>query len=448
MQLNESGNVTAIDQRDTALDALRGLAIIGMVLSGSIAFGDALPGWMFHAQVPPPLHKFIPTRAGITWVDLVFPFFLFSMGASLPLAMRKFEGNAAALTSIARRFVLLLFFALFTQHMKPANLGALPAWAAQGLALFAFALLGLMLAPASRLLKGVAWAAGLALLALLPFHAGVGFQWARSDIILLVLADMALFGGLLWWFTRTRPLLRLALLPVLAALLLGQGVSGSWNAALAGFSPAAWAYQFYYLKYLFILVPGMFAGEWLMRGPAEATPRGLGAMALLLIVLNVSLLYVRAPLLNLLFSAGLSGLMMWRVSRHGGLFSKRCVQAGSYLLMLGLALEALEGGIRKDSSTFSYYAVSSGLAFFALMALRVCPARLSDWLAVHGRNPLLAYVAGSLAVMPLLHLSGLHAPWSSLNADWGQGLLKGLLFTGAVSAVTLICTKRGWLWKS
>ncbi|MDI4632404.1 DUF5009 domain-containing protein [Pelomonas sp. V22] len=433
--------------RDALLDALRGVAVLGMVLSGSIAFGDALPGWMFHAQVPPPLHKFVPTQPGITWVDLVFPFFLFAMGAALPLALASLKSDLVALTLIVRRFALLLFFALFTQHMKAEQLSALPGWMAQSLALSAFVLLGLLLAPAARWLKGAAWALSLGLLATLPFHGGAGFQWGKSDIILLVLADMALFGGLLWWFTRRRPVLRLALLPLLAALLLGRALSGSWNAAVATFTPAPWAYQFYYLKYLFILVPGMFAGEWLKQGQGAAAPRWWGAVALLLIVANVSLLYAREPLANLLLSAGLLALMAWRLPCDA-IFNRRCLLAGGYLLMLGLALEALEGGIRKDSSTFSYYAVGSGLAFFALLALRSAPARLSNGLAVQGRNPLLAYVAGSLVILPLLHLTGLHAAWSSLNANWWQGLAKGVLFTGAVAALTWVCTRKAWIWKS
>lgn len=42
--------------RFEALDALRGLAILMMVLSGTIPFDGALPGWMYHAQLPPPDH--------------------------------------------------------------------------------------------------------------------------------------------------------------------------------------------------------------------------------------------------------------------------------------------------------------------------------------------------------------------------------------------------------
>ncbi|MFN7198991.1 MAG: DUF5009 domain-containing protein, partial [Bacteroidota bacterium] len=78
---------TSVD-RVQELDVLRGIAIIGMVLSGSIAFGGLLPAWMYHAQVPPPNHQFDPTRPGITWVDLVFPLFLFCMGAAMPLSIK------------------------------------------------------------------------------------------------------------------------------------------------------------------------------------------------------------------------------------------------------------------------------------------------------------------------------------------------------------------------
>ena len=41
-----------MNKRAFSLDALRGYAIITMVLSGTIASG-VLPGWMYHAQVGP-----------------------------------------------------------------------------------------------------------------------------------------------------------------------------------------------------------------------------------------------------------------------------------------------------------------------------------------------------------------------------------------------------------
>ncbi|RYZ50113.1 MAG: DUF5009 domain-containing protein, partial [Chitinophagaceae bacterium] len=39
-------------KRDQSLDALRGFAILAMVLSSAIAFGGVLPAWMYHAQLP------------------------------------------------------------------------------------------------------------------------------------------------------------------------------------------------------------------------------------------------------------------------------------------------------------------------------------------------------------------------------------------------------------
>ena len=76
-----------MNNRALALDALRGYAIITMVLSATIVT-HVLPGWMSHAQTPPD-HVFNPLLPGITWVDLVFPFFLFAMGAAFPFSIKK-----------------------------------------------------------------------------------------------------------------------------------------------------------------------------------------------------------------------------------------------------------------------------------------------------------------------------------------------------------------------
>ena len=68
-----------MQKRANSIDILRGLAVIMMTFSGMIPFDGALPVWMYHAQEPPPAHDFNPNLAGLTWVDLVFPFFLFAM---------------------------------------------------------------------------------------------------------------------------------------------------------------------------------------------------------------------------------------------------------------------------------------------------------------------------------------------------------------------------------
>ena len=127
--------------------------------------------------------------------------------------------------------------------------------------------------------------------------------------------------------------------------------------------------------------------------------------------------------------------------------------AGSYLLLLGLFFEAYEGGIRKDPSTYSYYFVTGGLAFFSLVVFTVMGKRkylvpAARLFALNGRNPMVAYVAGNLLILPLLGLTGLKDAWDGMRQDAFMGLMKGVLFTAAVSAVTIFFTKRKWFWKS
>ena len=105
-----------MNNRAYAVDILRGLAIVGMVLSGYIAWNPDLPAWLFHAQLPPPSFVFDASVAGITWVDLVFPFFLFSMGAAFPLSLgrrlNRGDPPRRIVVSILKRGLLLAFFAV------------------------------------------------------------------------------------------------------------------------------------------------------------------------------------------------------------------------------------------------------------------------------------------------------------------------------------------------
>src|SRR3974390_219932 len=141
-----SGVASAQPRRSYALDALRGLAILGMILSGQLPFGEhALPSWMYHAQVPPPKHEWIGTLPGITWVDLVFPFFLFALGAAIPLALtrRLEQGSSKSKTTlfIVERGFLLAFFALYVQAVRPQVISEHPSTATWLVALLGFALL-------------------------------------------------------------------------------------------------------------------------------------------------------------------------------------------------------------------------------------------------------------------------------------------------------------------
>jgi predicted acyltransferase len=471
--------------RESSLDALRGLAIVGMVLSGSIAFGGVLPAWMYHAQVPPPLHRFDPTLPGLTWVDLVFPFFLFSMGAAFPLALRgaieerkpasHFWGLAAT------RFLLLAFFALFTQHLKAWVIAAKPGVTEHLLSLFAFVLLfGIFYRGVKgavdrygKWIRIVCLTLALLLLGRLPFREGAGFDLYKSDIILMVLANMAFFGLLIYYFTARRPLLRLSILPVVAAIILSaRELSESPVKAFFNFNEIAglrfdWLYKFYFLKYLFIVIPGTLAGEWMLSASwKEKMPATSGAtwtygltVVILLTGLLYLLLYRNEPIalegwsIWLLFTL-CGGLLYWVCRLSKQKVFQDMVMAGWGLLLLGLLLEPYEGGIKKDPSTFSYYFLCGGFAFLLLPLFRSLSNHRSTSryllspLADVGKNPMLAYVAGSLLVLPILSLTGIKLYWDGLTHSPWQGVLKGLLFTGAVMLITRYSVKRKWFWRT
>ena len=461
-------------QRNQSLDALRGFAILAMVLSGSIAFGGVLPDWMYHAQVPPPAHQFNPALPGITWVDLVFPFFLFSMGAAIPLALTKLDREGATIGKVlwvaGRRFVLLTFFALFTYHMRAWVIAESPTTTAYLLSLLAFGVLCFQFYQYSgqqhktliATVKVAAFALAAYLLYALPFNKGQGFQLDKVDIIILVLGNMAFFGTLTWWLTRKNAGLRMGLLAFVMAVFLGAKEAGSWNEALYNYSPLPWMYQFYYLKYLFIILPGTVAGEWLLQAAKETGKPAAGLLLPVIALLcfgvvgcNVALLFSRLLVLNLAVTTGMGILVYYLLKKagaHKGLLY-RFWQAGFYLLLLGLFFEAYEGGIKKDSSTYSYYFVTSGLAFFMLIGFYGLGqlrggAAINHYLSLNGRNPMVAYTAGNLVLIPLLHLTGAIVLLDALDPNAWLGFLRGVLFTGVVSLITVFFTRRKWFWKT
>lgn len=454
-----------------SLDAFRGITILAMVLSGSIAFGNVLPAWMYHAQVPPPTHIFNPNLPGLTWVDLVFPFFLFAMGASFPLALYKIRFKTG-FSKLFVRYVMLALFALLFTHAKFWNLSTAPGIKEYFISIGGFALLFLIYGnwrvylskTPSIVLKLVGLAIAILFLFLYPFSYG-DFSFDKTDIIILVLANMAFFGSLIWYATRNLPLLRLGILPIIMAVFLAQDIAGSFNSLILKWSPVPSLYQFYYLKYLFIVLPGTFAGEWLLRYSKvdfkiiyqQNILAAIAAINLTLVVLNLWGLFSRHLVFNLALNVILMGVQLFLIKKLKAKAQKgfylKLLAAGIYLLFLGLFFEAFQGGIKKDSSTYSYYFVTAGLSFLTLMSFiiaeqfEVFKAALK-FFAANGKNPMIAYTAGALFIMPLLALTNTQQYLNLLNHNWATGFLKGLIFTTLVSLVTLLFTRLKLFWKT
>lgn len=455
------------------LDALRGLTILAMVFYSVLPRG-ILPAWMYHSQVPPPDHVFNPALPGITWVDLVFPFFLFSMGAAMPFALqRRLEKGMPrwqAVLTILKRGALLLFFAVFREHISPEALSHHPTASVWAVALAGFVLLFAVLARfpdgwplwLHGSLRLAGWCGAGILLACVRFPDGSGFSIARSDIILRLLAAAAVFGSLAWLFTRESLFLRVGLLGVLMALRLANASPG-WVHEVVGTMQIPYMIDLMMSQYLFIVIPGTIAGDMILRWMrAPADPAGdmnawqsgryvaIAGLLATVVVVNVIGLQARWIGATVLLSALACG-SAWKLTsiptNATENLLRQLFQWGVYWLVLGLLFEPYEAGIKKDPATVSYFFVSAGLAVFTMIVLmiildvfqKVGPLRI---LVENGQNPMIAYVGMDNLIVPVLGLVGLLGFVNRITPGPWLGCLRSALLTALLALVVSRFTRR------
>lgn len=160
--------------RIESIDILRGLTILVMLFVNDLASVPA-PTWMKHLSPP--------TADGMTFVDVVFPAFLFIVGMSMPFAMgrrlERGETMASLWKHILIRTVSLLVIGVFMVNSGALGEGALlsqPVWT-----LLLYAAIILIWnrpprdkAPSPNVLRIMQWA-GVALLVLLAIlYRGTG----------------------------------------------------------------------------------------------------------------------------------------------------------------------------------------------------------------------------------------------------------------------------------
>ena len=464
--------------RAVSLDALRGFSILAMVLSSTIAFG-ILPGWMYHMQAPPPQHVFCPDLSGLTWVDLVFPLFLFAMGASFPFSIRKkYETHKSYLIcikDIILRWGKLVFFALFIQHFYPFTLSNPQDMRAWILSLLCFVLLFPMyMRIPSRISAWAHWgirllAYGIAVIMLMSTHYfnEPELNLYNSNIIILLLANMALFGSIIFLFTMNNPMGRIVILLLLSGLLFSAQVEDSWANQCFDFTPCGWIYRFEYLQYLFIVIPGTFAGDFLLRwtkqqadispSASSVSPLSLGVLLLSIFVVVVILigLYNRWSFLTLLCSVlllYLLWLMVCHIPDCSSLWRNLLLYAICFIL-IGLCFEPFQGGIKKDGPTISYLLLTSGIGFIVLLIFQILceyihKGKFTAYLSLVGQNPMIAYVVCSLLIFPLLNIFHLMQYVEAISVNpWG-GLLRGIVLTWLASAITVFFTGKKCFWKT
>lgn len=477
------------NNRYDSLDALRGVSIFGMLWSGLIPYG-VLPAFMYHIQVPPPKHIFNPNLLGISWVDLVFPVFIFCMGVAIPLAMhakiKKGATTGDLLKSILKRFALLVVFAWVVGIAKGlvhrlSSFQDLYLWIEnvdlQLLSLAAAVSLHFILGtwsrkrfPAqSRTIKTFGWLALFGWLMLLKFEYNATFTLLNVDIIILILANVYLLGALGWLLTRGQWLKQVLLFLVWGVI--QYAIKTLDIATYLDMVPAV--FQTFMLNYMLLLLPAIYIGNLMLIVSNEKVdlasikmnatmsswlpkPKVMAYILFIISTLFLAGFYLRLTIYWMLGFWFFCALAMVYVRKFWNkLWEQHAIVIAMVSLLIGIILDGIlfEGGIKKDPVTVSYLFATTGIATLLLIALEALSLKFNKGVFVwNGQNPLMAYEAVALVAFPIMELTNLMSFyqfdfWFFGSNAWFDAF-KAFTLTYIVMSIVRYLTKfRSQYWK-
>ena len=454
------------NKRIITIDILRGITIFAMILCANIYFTN-LPAWMFHGQTPPPDFAFDPSAKGITWVDLVFPFFLFTMGAAFPLAMRKKLENGvsrwAVTGSLVRRWITLTVFAIALGN-------AYSIWASPRpdivKSIFKIALWGVMFMALvrlkdekkTRLVNNIGLFLTVVMAVLYVDYLGLNLSRWNSDIIIMILANIAIIGGLIWMFTKDNMRLRWLILVFIIALKALSSYAPQALSWVPGFESIGWFFSWGFLQYLVIAIAGSIAGDKLLEHSrsgekAEIDRCHLYAAVVALAAMIVQLwgLFTRNVLADFIISLVLAGVFVALTYKRRNIMTW-LGYFGFAFMLVGIAFDPIDGGITKDHCNLAYMLTTTGMTALTgtfVLALELKWSIKGRGLSGCGQNPMLAYTVTNFLTMPILGICGieqwLYAQGVS-SPVWA--MINGLTYTLLMVAVTCFFSKKKLFWRS
>ena len=458
---------TTPSKRIITIDILRGITIFAMILCANIGYYSDLPAWMFHGQTPPPTYAFNPDVPGITWVDLVFPFFLFTMGAAFPLAMRKrLESGVSrweVTGSLFRRWLTLTIFAIVLGNAYQIGARPRPEFVK---GIFSLALWGVMFMSLVRLKDDrkcrLVNNAGMFLLIVMAVigtdYMGLKLSRWSSDIIIMILANIAIFGGLIWMFTKDNLRLRWLILLFIIAIKALSSYTPEVLAWVPSMGSIGWFFSWGFLQYLVIAVAGSIVGDKLLdhsrSGEAvriDSYHIAAGIIALAAMLVQLWGLFTRHILADFVISAVLGAAFValtWKrrnIMTWLGYF-------GFAFMLVGIIFDPIDGGITKDHCNLSYMITTTGMTALTgafVLALELKWQIKGRGLSGSGQNPMLAYTVTNFLTGPILTMCGITAWLDAISVGspfWG--VVRGLVFTLLMVAVTCFFTKKKLFWRS
>ncbi|MBR9998570.1 MAG: DUF5009 domain-containing protein [Cyclobacteriaceae bacterium] len=382
--------------RILSIDIFRGLTILVMVFVNDVAGVEGLPWWTYH--IP-------PGEQGLTYVDVVFPAFLFIVGMAIPLAIdkRKSKGDSMfrILWHIIVRSLSLVAIGLLIMNgrdMDPQATGI--SYTAWNVLMFIGVMLLWNLYPATtgnrallyRILK---WS-GLGLLIILL---AIYRREVNGEILWIDSTNWSILGGIGWAY--------------LSVCILFLVFRGKFIALVLS------------LVFLVALNVASKAGliNFLQDIPRFIWPFGTGSLA----------------------SITLAGLLLSQIFL-GNKIAQNMTQKGTFGFIMALVLflagwMLMPFGLAKIGSTPSYTLISASICviIFIMMFWVVDIKGFSGWASFikpAGSNPLLTYILPDIyyAIMGLSH--------SGLIGDEGwPGVLRSFIFTLFILGIATVMTR-------
>jgi heparan-alpha-glucosaminide N-acetyltransferase len=385
----------ATSTRVVSIDIFRGLTMAVMIFVNDLDSVHGLSKWTYH----------MPANVdAMTYVDMVFPAFLFIVGMALPIAVKQRLKRNASIASlwihVVLRAIALLVLGLIlanVEHCDEARMHISPeAWGLLGLA-GGILLWNVYTGLSSRvvlLLRGTGAALIIVMFAIFRRSTPGGERWINfSYPEILGLIGLTYFAVCLLYI----PTRRWQLAPI------------AWLVALVAFNAAS------------------IAG-WLpfTRVSMYLWPFGNGAM---------STLVMAGVVTSLIFLGDHRWKSSWQKIQLALLMSVLCFVAGWLLAPLGISKI-------RATPTWSLWSIAASCALFTALYW-ICDVRkLTRWawlLRPAGSNTLLTYLVPDIYYF-LAGLTGTGYLLGHWNAGW-PGIIRAVAFTIAVLLVATGLTK-------
>lgn len=392
-------SVPNASKRILSIDIFRGLVILVMIFVNDVAGVLNLPWWTYH--IP-------PGQQGLTYVDIVFPAFLFIVGMSIPLAIgkRKNQGqsNGRIMYHVLIRSLSLIILGLLIMNgreVQPEATGI--SYAMWNVLMFVCVILVWNIYPKK---DGQ----------LSALHKGLKYAGIGGLLVLLIIYRRESQGTLVWIDPFNWSILgSIGLAYFISTLIYLVSKQRLWAIALG-------------LVLLHALNFGMKLdfSQQLLDQASFRWPFGFGAGgSITLAGVIASLIFIRRP-------EGRIDYSIIQKFLYGILFMAGLFILGRLTMPFGLA---------KIGMTASYCFLSSGysLLVFMLTFWLVDILKISKWGAFikpAGSNPLLTYLLPDIyyAIFTVHHLT------ESLGSGW-PGVIRSLLLTIVILGVSAIMTR-------